>query len=250
MRNSLTPEQRTDKNGVTSTRWVKQVAPVSDALSQLPPPSLNSRRIAAEFLTDEVHNIVFGNDEKNDEARLRINDYLLGHTDQTLEAIQEFLNFYSVSQNYYGSKTHIVASAIERGESQGLVSDLITYLEWADEYSIRTLRLYRERDGVTDETPHGTPDSRVIALMQTTRVVIDTPYGGTVPEGSPVEEVVGDGGEYYYILKDSRVTNLVLDHPNDNELINRIIRERKTVDYGAIHAAVEGAAKSLSSGIL
>jgi hypothetical protein len=250
MRNSLTPEQRTDKNGVTSTRWVKPVAPVSDALSQLPPPSLNSRRRVAEFITADVHSIVFGKDENNDEARLRINDYLLGHTDQTLEAIQEFLNFYSVTQNYYGSKTHIVASAIERGESHGLVSDLITYLEWADEYSIRTLRLYRERDGVSDETPQGTPDPRVIALLKTTRVVIDTPYGGAVPENSPVEEVVGDGGEYYYIIKDSRVTKLILDHPDDNDLINRIVRERKTVKHDVIHAAIEGPAKGLSSGVL
>lgn len=252
--NSLIPERHTDKNGVISTKWVKPAAEPKPSLSHFPPPSINARKAIIGNLADDIHDVVLGKNTMDREGAVRIGATLAEYSDKLLMITQDFFdNRCSESQRYYGSKLHTVASAIEEGEDVAVVTDFVVYLPEVRGEAVRLLSQYRERHGVKDETSFGFPDPRVLALLASTSVArkeIGYEYGDSTPDNSPLERVIGETGENHYLLRDSRVIQLILDHPESNDLINDIIRARKSLDYETAYAAVKGTARSLSSGVL
>lgn len=245
----LMPERRIDKNGVTSTRWVKP-AEKAATRSFAPPPTLNdiaARKETIDKLANELHDTVYGEDAPDLESLRDIEVNLSKYTDATLRMIRNFYADHSTGFRYHGGEHHVLASMVESGANGETAFDLMKYL--VDDIahdSIVAYSYYRQR-GWIDWDIQGKDDPRLEALESTAGNIEKAVRFGK----PPVAKRAGGAEELWDIpvIKDERLFRMVLDRIEDNGRIVDIIKSGK-VDYDLIIAELDAPVQALSKGHL
>lgn len=245
----LIPERRTDKNGVTSTRWVKP-AEKTAAKNWAPPPTLNDiavRKETIDKLANEMHDTVYGDDALDLESLRDIEASLSKYTDATLRKIRKFYADHSTGFRHHGGEHHVLASMVESGANGETAVDLMKYL--VDDIahdSIIAYSYYRQR-GWIDWGIQGMDDPRLEALESTAGNIEKAVRLGK----PPVAKRAGGAEELWDIpvIKDERLFHMVLDRIEDNGRIVDIIKSGK-VDYDLIVAELDAPVQALSEGHL
>jgi hypothetical protein len=243
------PERRTDKNGVTSTKWIKPVGkPVTRSFA--PPPALNDIAARKEIigkLANEMHDTVYGEDAPDIESLRDIEASLSKYTNATLRKIRRFYDDHSTGFRYHGGEHHVLASMVESGANGETATDLMKYLvdDLAHD-SIIAYSHYRQR-GWIDWDIQGKDDPRLEALESTAGNIEKAVRLGK----PPVAKRAGGAEELWDIpvIKDERLFRLVLDRIEDNDRIVDIIKSGK-VDYDLIVAELDAPVQALSKGHL
>jgi len=244
----LIPERRTDKNGITSTKWVKP-AEKTAVRNWAPPPSLGDivkRKEMVTALANEIHDTIYGAEGFEYETIRELEESLNRYTNDVLQRIKDLFDDYSTGFRYHGGAHHFLAEKVESGANSETVSDLVKYLtDGIPHDSIVAYSYYRQR-GWIDWDISNDDDPRLFALMNTAESIerVTRPQRPTARKAGGPEELWD-----IPVIKDERLFNLVLERIEDNDRIIDIIEDGK-VDCDLIVAALEEPAQALSKGVL
>lgn len=247
----LMPERRTDRNGVTSTRWVKPVG--KPAIQRWTPPPMQSvmddnaaRKRITESLANEMHDTLYGEGELESGAIRDITENLSKYPVRVLQRIKAFYEDHSSGFRYHGGEHHVLASMIESGANSETATDLMKYAKDYAHDAIVAYSHYRQQ-GWIDWAIEGEDDPRLEAL-ESIAGNIDKAASFGKP---PMSKRAGGADQLWDIpvIKDERILRLALDRLEDNDRIVAIIKDGK-IDYDLIVAELDAPVKALSKGHL
>lgn len=244
----LVPERRTNKNGVTATKWVKPAGKPA-ARRFAPPPTLQdiaTRNKIIEKLANAMHDTVYGREEFEEHAFRDIENNLSKYPDDTLRHIKAFYDDHSSGFRYNGGEHHVLASMIESGANSETATDLLKYAKNYANDAIVVYSHYRQR-GWIDWDLEANEDPRLEALESVARNIKKAERSG-----KPImARKKGEAKQLWDIpvIKDERVFKLVLENLDNTDRIVDIIKEGKT-DYDLIIAELDDPVQAVSKGRL
>lgn len=245
----LIPERRTDKNGVTSTKWIKPAG--KPAIQGWTPPPVQSvmatRKELAENLADEMHDLLYSRDDADYEVIRELTETISKYPMTVLQKIKAFYDDHSSGFRYHGGEHHVLASMIESGANGETATDLMKYAKDYAHDAIVAYSHYRQQ-GWIDWDIDGKEDPRLEALES---------VAGNIEKaeraGKPLVAKRSGGADELWdipVIKDERIFRLVLDRMDDTDRIVGIIKERKAVDYEMIVAELDDPVQALAKGNL
>lgn len=243
----LIPERRTDKNGVTSTKWVK---PVEKAPTRnwAPPPTLKeitARRELIEHLSVEMNRSAHNDDDEYLEGCKRFSGVLSGYSDDVISGVKEFWEKESREYNSLAGLHWVLFSMVDTGANGETVRDLLIQLPMGEHKdSIISYSEYRQR-GWIDWEVTAKDDPRMTALDRTAMTIAESLGTLRLPRSKQAEDNWGvpmiDNPELFF---------LVLDRLEQNDRIRSIIQERRTTDIAVILMELDDQTPALSKGNL
>lgn len=240
-----------DKNGKQTTVYRRAEAPGSHA-AHIPAPVVVPR--GRDEVAEQIDRII----DEIDESVAISGEGERGRIKSTLESYSP--NFLSVvEESLQHLETVTIASVlIQNGESQSLVSEALTFMPQVEtERFYERLRVVQSLHsdyypGLRKVEDYGVADkhlqSQCLAIFKVTLAMKQHSE-----DRSGDLRMAGVGPEKVHraaIMSDQRMIALVLEKPEKADLIVDTIRERRTGDFGVIHAVVNQEAIALSSGTL
>jgi hypothetical protein len=266
MNSNLVPELRTDKNGVSSTRWVKPAQGANDRLSGIPAPvsfkveakpSQELLKSAATLYVHEIEEDMADDPEYMDEALdaaiSDFSDYPASIVSEIAKPTEhKFLKFWGLKLLIHDPDT---------SEDTDLILD---FLKLSDTFSEQdyeepedavrmTIAFSRLYDGVQPIPLNGEyPELRLEqmkALANGFTWVETHMYDGHIPEDS-IKRVTLGKSEGLSVIADDRLSNLLIERVDQNALIVDFIRDRKSIDVDAIMEVLNTGSIALARGSL
>lgn len=249
MNNNLVPSPIVDKNGRYTTVYRRMDEPASTAVG-IPAPivsGVSEREIEARVkrIMDEVSEIVsFFDEVAYEEAESTVRAYSPELLVRIEDAFQEL------------ETSTIAALLIQDGEDEAMVSEFIEYvpdLNGIDNFfeakrAVMSLRgdFY---PGLPESADYGSAESHVKeqchALMKVTSA-LKTEEAGELR----LVTLSAEPNERAWIIADQRLISLVLERPQDVDLIVKTIKEKHTGDFGVMHAVLHAESLPLADGSL
>lgn len=266
MNPNLVPEVRTDKNGVSSTRWVKPAQGGTGKVTGLPAPigfkvadkpSTELLKSAADLYVTEIESDMLDDSEYIDEA---LNAAISDFSDYPESIVSEiakptehpFLKFWGLKLLVHDPGT---------SEEHELILD---FLKLSDTFSeedyeepedaVRmTIAVSRLYAGVQQVPLNGEyPELRLEqmkALVKGFTWVESHVYDEHIPEDS-IKKVSLGNSEGLSLIADDRLSDLLIDRADQSDLIVDFIKNRKSVDVDAIMEVLNTGSVALARGIL
>lgn len=174
------------------------------------------------------------------------------YSENTLSRLIRF--FTADGNDEYGNSSQIIAGLLNSGTDEATVSDAMNFLPGNPEKfnQILSIRFYIEFEHLpVDEIAEGSREfERVMALIgliEPTRVALGIGDRET-PLGSPLIGISLRDGNHFFIFRDDRVIQTILDNPDKRDLIRRVIQDHGAVHHETIRDALEsGAALGVGS---
>lgn len=250
MTNNLIPEQRPDKNGKISTRWVRQDKPASS--TPMPPPwVVKVKAEEREALRKEVIRAVW-------EARLENSDdplpFLEKASDETIALIHE--NLVTDPDNSEN------ISAWEFSWMASIAVDEQTFVEYIHLYphhrsledtevSLYTVRGIHSSERNRAPLDMSDPESvlRNVAMLRAT-VAIQTGDDSDVHDSLIDFDRLEHCKRLAHFFKDDRIANLVCDHPERVDELISVIADRGVAGIEMFAASINEAPDPLMNGRL
>lgn len=266
MNQNLIPERRTDKNGVTSTRWVKPAQGVSDKLSGIPAPAgVKVRERPSSELLESAADLYVQEIEED----------MADDEDYMADALEAAMDAFSV---YPASVVAEIAKETENGfikhwglkqlihspETSDDVDLILDYLKLSDTLAeadyddpmdaVRmVVTLSKGYHGVAPVPLNGEyPELRLRqlkALLMGFNWVETHTIDGHISEDS-LREVSFSGYSELQVIADERLSNLLIERLDQNELIVDFIKDRRNTDVDAMLEVLDTDTPALSRGIL
>jgi hypothetical protein len=266
MKWKLIPEVRTDKNGVSSTRWVKPPQGANEKLTGLPAPigfkvadkpSPELLKTAADLYVQEIESDMADDPEYMDEA---LNAAVSDFSDYPASIVSEiakptehpFLKFWGLKLLMHdpdtSEETELILDFLKLSET--LSEDDYEEPEDAVRMAIAFSRLY---DGVQYIPLNGEyPELRLEQMKALAKgfTWIESHYhDGHIPEES-IKHVSLGSNNGLPVIADDRLSALLIERVDQNDLIVDFIRDRKSIDVDAIMEILNTGSIALARGTL
>jgi hypothetical protein len=245
MNGNLIPTPVVNKNGVRTTVYKREVGEGASRGKGIPAPSRTTvKRSDREYGVEEKITAECSGSLGNSgfDANL-LRHYLRGYSEETLSRLEEaFREPQSDDERTY---KHTLSIIMGRGCKEEYLNDLMSFLPNNLRLArpLRSIRYYYELQHLPvgkisedDETYE-----RVLALVRTTeqaRVSLNLMYGD-VPVGAALVGITEAPDYECFVFRDERVTKLVLDNPDREHLIRKVIADRSSVDYEVLREALD-----------
>lgn len=257
MNSSLVPQQRPDKNGKITTRWVKPEDANSKSAAPLPSPALSfNHEISRETLliaASELYARAVRNDNVSfDEHFQTTYAELDAFSTQTISLINDLKG--------KEWRCEAIRDFLQNQETEEFVVDFLELsdhlehtTEAADECTsyVRALRHYPSLHPHTagDIYPQERLD-QCRGLISATAYIEEMISEDELPDDA-IEHIAHDYDfEPAPLIRDRRITDLIIARPDDAQRIADFINERKTLDYGLIVEWLDETTPAVSSGLL
>jgi hypothetical protein len=266
MNSNLIPELRTDKNGVSSTRWVKPTQGANGKLTGLPAPigfkvadkpSPELLKSAADLYVQEIESDMADDPEYMDEALdaavSDFSDYPASIVSEIAKPTEHpFLKFWGLKLLMHdpdtSEETELILDFLK-------LSDTLSEQDYEEpEDAVRmTIAFSRLYDSVQQIPLKGEyPELRLEQMKALAKgfTWIETHmYDGHIPEDS-INRITLGKSEGLSVISDDRLSNLLIERVDQNDLIVDFIRDRKSVDVDAIMEILNTGSIALARGTL
>lgn len=260
MNSHLIPEQRTDKNGVTSIKWVKPENPSSTPASSIPAPSpvMTEIPVPADKEVIEQAAMAYVNQVTYEEDE---GDYV---EDTFAVAAEDFGSYPAVLveeiaeptsdayQKMWGLKNLMdLGRPLDDIRDHLNLSDFIISEGFEDEanpegtiYSFGSC--YRGLEPITLNGRY--PERRrkqLQGLISATSLILDL-----IVENNADEHKLDKSENGALVISDERLRGLFIDRPEDSEIVLDYMRERRTADYDRIIEVLDSKTPAIANGTL
>lgn len=260
----LVPEQRTDKNGVTSTRWVKP-ASGSSPVKKMPSPALQPEAVDTPFFDQffSRHNsgAIFPLHKQDfDQSALTAIDSLLekAQGEQGNESTNLALFIETAFKQYSADEDHKWINNIAAlGESVAFSGSLA---EKSISYYVNGLHRNGLFTSISDFHLEATDEERsqAAALCRITNILpgehVDESLGYNEfdPDDNISDHEDDDEYDYYLAIKPELgdLIEFVMNHHEQVDEIAGIMKERDTVDVGVLTEILGNKTQALREGTL
>lgn len=256
MNQPLVPQQRPDKNGKVTTRWVKADNAPALAMSTIPSPVPQQPAISRQTLLIASAELVASNIVDNERKLNDLFEIAHAHLDEMSTSTIEMVNDIRGSE----WRAYFLMDCMENDESEAFICD---YLQLADHIELKT-------DSADETAPY------VRMLSQYPKLCPYTPGDeypqlrkdqatGIISVTSSIEELISDGElpedaiqytphDYDFgktpLIADQRISDLIIERPDDAERIAEFIEDRASLDYDLIMEWLGAETPAVSSGLL
>ena len=264
-RRHLVPKQITDKNGVTTTRWVLPVAgSQSNSLSQAmiptvtagPAASVDHVKQTALIMADWLREPDDDDDLFRDRCDI-IEEWLEGYPEETVSELSALCErrksavtplFSLLSQEGSPAVVEVFADSFE------VLKDSNSYSEDKISYALNGLSHYPEL--AQGKRSKNTPKERrekATAVALVTQALLHRIAEGYVDDPDDVPDCIeykeGKNWSVGAVIADRDLLSLVLDRPRESQRISELIVERG-VDVEMIRTILESPASAVAEGVL
>jgi hypothetical protein len=251
MTSNLTPTPVVDKNGRQTTVYKRAEGSVKYATVIPAPvvvdPAQDEIDAKVNWIIDEIDESVHLSDQEDREA---VRSTLETYSPEFLIKVEEALQHLET--------VTIASLLIAAGESESLVSEALTFMPQMEVVRFHeSLNLVKSlhRDyypGLPKVKDYGVADDHVqsqcIAILKISLAM--KRYSDDRDGDLRMVDVGTENIDRAAIMADQRMIALVLERPDEADLIVDTIRERGTGEFGVIHAVLSNEAIALSSGTL
>jgi hypothetical protein len=251
MTNNLIPTPVVDKNGKQTTVY-RRADEIASRTTGIPAPmavapSQGEMDARIDWIIDEIaESVSIAYEEERNSIR------------STLEAYSpEFLIRVEDALQHIETVT-VASTLISSGESQSLVSEALTFMPQMEVRGFyESLRLVQslQKDyypGLRKVEDYGVADehlqSQCLALLKVSLAM--KRHSEDRSGDLRIVDVGRENLDRVPIMADQRMIALVLEHPAKADLIVDTIKERRTGDFGVLHAVINQEAIALASGTL
>lgn len=254
---NLVPTVITNVNGVTTTVHKKPVTQTK--VSSIPAPAPTAGRnhhrktLVRELVTFVESELMKVELETAEEVLAAAGGTLDGYPTELLESIQ-----HSITTDPNSRRK--VSRMIRADYDPQTLDECITFLPQVPIHAstaepvIRSLHLYKQlpkSENFARDDARTQQQCLAIALVAAT---MDQEYDSLLPD-PPLEwlESNTENGKYsqmYAMIKDDRLIDLLMEHPEAAPQIADLIKERHTADYDLVKLMIEGNNAALAEGVL
>jgi hypothetical protein len=242
----------TDKNGVTSLRWVKPASLTGQSTSAIPSPVAAPQRTPEDDLLRQDH---------IDSAARAVGMY---HSDRTvLEPFSDrVLADIRFAGRHSAQRADFLRRSIQQSEDERFIDDyvnLVHELEIRDGITPHVMTAYLraiEDYPFIEPTVPGEPypekrREQCLALIEAADQLEELETTGVIPHRSSVQQrtTKGDGVNSIH-LADADLALLIAQRPDDVHRILEIIAERRSTDPKIVQSVLDYSVPAVSDGIL
>lgn len=245
MKNNLVAKVMTDKNGVTTKRWVKPFDQSSKKTNLPAPTTMGSgRRLLVDQLAEAFKEFRYGKERGNydDLEEDTLNLILREHAREPMRSsiINHWLERHAGNESMV-RELNTFAYVFDRDSD----SDFI-------ESTMNDLRQYDELPDMHDYSKADLELQGFIAglLKITEALYSDIWNNGYGDDGGPVTIVFENPTNVPTMIDDPDLQRLIFDHPDKVHLICKVITDRGTKDPEAIREVIMSDALALGEGVL